>query len=58
VAWLLARPERTLAVVTHSSFLFFLLSNYGHQAAASVQGELHRWCAAAAVSKLPCKGCH
>lgn len=45
VAWLLARPERRLAVVTHSSFLFFLLSNYGHQAAAAVQGELHRWCA-------------
>ena len=43
IAWLLARPERRLAVVTHSSFLFFLLSNYGHQAAPSVQGELHRW---------------
>ena len=45
VAWLLGRPERRLAVVTHSSFLFFLLSCYGHQTAASVQGELHRWCA-------------
>ena len=43
MAWLLARPERRLAVVTHSSFLFFLLSCYGHQMAASVQGELHRW---------------
>jgi broad specificity phosphatase PhoE len=43
VRWLLRRPERRLAVVSHSSFLFFLLQNYGHHASTTVQGELRRW---------------
>ena len=45
IQWLMARPERRLAVVTHSSFLYFLLSNYGHRTAESVHSEIRRWCA-------------
>jgi hypothetical protein len=40
-----ARPEPRLAVVTHSSFLFYMLSTVGSQCDARVKGELHRWCA-------------
>ncbi|KAK9915171.1 hypothetical protein WJX75_005575 [Coccomyxa subellipsoidea] len=43
VKWLLARPERRLAVVSHSSFLFYLMQNFGHQVSTTVQGELRRW---------------
>ncbi len=44
IQWLMARPERRLAVVSHSSFLYFLLSNYGHDMAEPVQSEIRRWC--------------
>ena len=40
-----ARPEPRLAVVTHSSFLFFMLSTLGGGCDERVKGELHRWCA-------------
>ncbi|BDA43351.1 Phosphoglycerate mutase-like protein [Coccomyxa sp. Obi] len=43
IKWLLARPERCLAVVSHSSFLFYLMQNFGHQVSTTVQGELRRW---------------
>ncbi len=43
IQWLMSRPERCLAVVSHSSFLYFLLSNYGHGTAENVQGEIRRW---------------
>lgn len=45
IQWLMARPERRLAVVSHSSFLYFLLSNFGHDMAEPVQSEIRRWCA-------------
>ena len=38
-----ARPEPRLAVVSHSSFLFFMLSTVGAQCDTRVKGELHRW---------------
>ena len=50
IQWLMARPERRLAVVSHSSFMYFLLSNYGHGASETVQSEIRRWYAASAPS--------
>ena len=44
--WRQARPEPRLAVVTHSSFLFFMLSTLGSGCDERIKGELHRWCAA------------
>ena len=43
IQWLMARPEQRLAVVSHSSFMYFLLSNYGHDASETVQSEIRRW---------------
>ncbi len=43
IEWLMSRPERRLAVVSHSSFMYFLLSNYGHGASETVQSEIRRW---------------
>ena len=43
VRWLMSRPERRLAVVSHSSFMYFLLSNYGHGTSEAVQSEIRRW---------------
>ncbi|GFR43713.1 hypothetical protein Agub_g4823 [Astrephomene gubernaculifera] len=45
LSWLASRPERNIAVVTHSSFLFFTMSCFGHGSwvAPSVMGEMHRW---------------
>ena len=37
IQWLMARPEQRLAVVSHSSFMYFMLSNYGHDASETVQ---------------------
>ncbi|EFJ50919.1 hypothetical protein VOLCADRAFT_57872 [Volvox carteri f. nagariensis] len=41
--WLATRPERNIAVVSHSSFLHFTLSCFGQGAAEAVQGEMHKW---------------
>lgn len=41
--WLMTRPEPRIAVVSHSSFLFFTMANFGLHASTLVQGELHRW---------------
>jgi hypothetical protein len=41
--WLHQRPEQHIAVVSHSSFLFFMMSAFGHSAAPPVQSELHKW---------------
>lgn len=41
--WLMSRPEQHIAVVSHSSFFFFMLQAFGHGAAPRVQGELHKW---------------
>eukprot|EP00882_Tetradesmus_deserticola_P011793 GHRQ01012481.1.p1 GENE.GHRQ01012481.1~~GHRQ01012481.1.p1 ORF type:complete len:275 (+),score=88.04 GHRQ01012481.1:108-932(+) len=43
MAQIMARPEKNIAVVSHSSFLHFMMANYGGQASTAVQGELHRW---------------
>lgn len=43
VQWLMKRPERRMAVVTHSSFLYHLMANFGHQASQPVKEELHKW---------------
>ena len=43
IQWLMARPEQRLAVVSHSSFMYFMLSNYGHDASETVQSEIRRW---------------
>ncbi|KAL0034530.1 hypothetical protein WJX79_006951 [Trebouxia sp. C0005] len=41
--WLMTRPEQRIAVVSHSSFLFFTMANFGLHTSALIQGELHRW---------------
>jgi broad specificity phosphatase PhoE len=41
--WLMHRPEREIAVVSHSVFLLYFMSNFGHSASIKVQGEMHRW---------------
>eukprot|EP00878_Enallax_costatus_P009327 GHUV01009749.1.p1 GENE.GHUV01009749.1~~GHUV01009749.1.p1 ORF type:complete len:333 (+),score=54.98 GHUV01009749.1:140-1138(+) len=43
MAQVMARPETNIAVVSHSSFLHFMLTNFGHNASTTVSGELHRW---------------
>lgn len=30
-------------IVSHSSFLHFMMTNYGLEASSLVQGELHKW---------------
>lgn len=32
-----------MQIMSHSSFLHFMMTNYGHEARPLVQGELHRW---------------
>ncbi|KIZ05752.1 hypothetical protein MNEG_2205 [Monoraphidium neglectum] len=51
MAQLMARPEREIAVVTHSSFVHYCLTNYGHEASTAVQGDLHRRAPAALLSR-------
>eukprot|EP00877_Chromochloris_zofingiensis_P012637 jgi/Chrzof1/7627/Cz02g30220.t1 len=41
--WVMSRPERNIAIVSHSSFLHFMLTNFGHHDSTMVQGELHKW---------------
>lgn len=44
MTWLMRRPEREIAVVSHSGFLHFLLSLfYRPEASTQVQGELVTW---------------
>lgn len=35
--WLMTRPESRIAVVSHSSFLFFTMANFGLHASTLVQ---------------------
>ncbi|KAK9840535.1 hypothetical protein WJX84_011900, partial [Apatococcus fuscideae] len=40
--WLLARPESSIAVVTHHGFLGWSLSSFGHECAPAVGDQMHR----------------
>ncbi|KAK9855109.1 hypothetical protein WJX84_006371 [Apatococcus fuscideae] len=40
--WLLARPESSIAVVTHHGFLGWSLSSFGHECAPAVGNQMHR----------------
>lgn len=50
-----ARPEPRLAVVTHSSFLFYMFSTVGSHCGARIKDELHRWCAAKQHGASACR---
>lgn len=41
VKWLSTRPEHRIAVVSHSSYLFFLFANFGRDCSAPVKVGLH-----------------
>ena len=38
--WLMTRPESRIAVVSHSSFLFFTMANFGWHASSLVQVKI------------------
>jgi len=38
--WLMTRPEQRIAVVSHSSFLFFTMANFGLHAPALIQVKI------------------
>ncbi len=37
IKWLVQRPEHKIAVVSHSSFLFFLFANFGRDCSEPIQ---------------------
>ena len=45
MAWIMARPESVIALVSHSGFLRCTGRQFGLDSAPVIQDAMHRWCA-------------
>ena len=41
--WVMSQPEREIAIVTHSAFLWFTLSTFGGDCSRAVKSQYQRW---------------